>query len=98
LTFQHFGDDLVEGLSSDGPADFERSLLVEEVKIGCTLGMLQCLDRPHRLAYVLGEILDLSGPECAAALEISPELFRKRLQHARTAIEAFTRAHWPCGG
>jgi len=77
------------------PGDSERSVLVEEVKIGCTLGMLQCLDRPHRLAYVLGDILDLSGPECAEALAISPELFRKRLQHARTAIEAFTRAH--CG-
>ena len=95
LNFQRFGDDLAEGLSSDGPADAERSLLVEEVKIGCTLGMLQCLDRPHRLAYVLGEILELSGPECAEAIGISPELFRKRLQHARSAIEAFTRAH--CG-
>ena len=95
LNFQRFGDDLIDGLASDGPADSERSLLVEEVKIGCTLGMLQCLDRPHRLAYVLGEILELSGPECAEALGISPELFRKRLQHARTAIEAFTRAH--CG-
>jgi RNA polymerase sigma factor (sigma-70 family) len=95
LNFQRFGDDLIEGLSSGGPADSERSLLVEEVKIGCTLGMLQCLDRPHRLAYVLGEILDLSGPDSAEALEISPELFRKRLQHARTAIETFTRAY--CG-
>jgi RNA polymerase sigma factor (sigma-70 family) len=95
LNFQRFADDLVEGLSSEGPADAERSLLIEEVKIGCTLGMLQCLDRPHRLAYVLGEILDLSGPEAAEALEIPAELFRKRLQHARTAIEAFTRAH--CG-
>lgn len=95
LTFERFSDDLVEGLSSDGPADAERSLLTEEVKIGCTLGMLQCLDRPHRLAYVLGEILDLPGPEAAEALEISPELFRKRLQHARTMIESFTRA-W-CG-
>ena len=95
LNFQRFGDDLIEGLSSGGPADSERSLLVEEVKIGCTLGMLQCLDRPHRLAYVLGEILDLSGPDSAEALEISPELFRKRLQHARTAIETFTRVY--CG-
>jgi RNA polymerase sigma factor (sigma-70 family) len=95
LNFQRFGDDLAAGLSADGPADSERSLLVEEVKIGCTLGMLQCLDRPHRLAYVLGEILDLSGPESAEALGISPELFRKRLQHARTAIEAFTRTY--CG-
>jgi len=95
LNFQRFADDLVEGLSSDGPADSERSLLVEEVKIGCTFGMLQCLDRPHRLAYVLGEILDFSGPESAEALGISADLFRKRLQHARTAIEAFTRAY--CG-
>jgi RNA polymerase sigma factor (sigma-70 family) len=95
LNFQAFGDDLIEGLSSDGPTDAEHTALVEEVKIGCTLGMLQCLDRAHRLAYVLGEILELSGPDCAEALGISPELFRKRLQHARTAIEAFTRAH--CG-
>lgn len=95
LTFERFAKDLDEGLSSDGPRDAERSILTEEVKIGCTLGMLQCLDRPHRLAYVLGEILDFSGPESAEALGISADLFRKRLQHARTAIEAFTKAH--CG-
>jgi RNA polymerase sigma factor (sigma-70 family) len=95
LTFERFAEDLAEGLSSDGPADAERSLLTEEVKIGCTLGMLQCLDRPHRLAYVLGEILDMPGPEAADTLEITPEVFRKRLQHARAAILSFTRAH--CG-
>ena len=43
----------------------------------------------------LGELLDLSGPDAADALSISPELFRKRLQHARTAIESFTRTY--CG-
>jgi RNA polymerase sigma factor (sigma-70 family) len=95
LTFERFADDLADGLSSDGPSDAERSLLVEEVKIGCTLGMLQCLDRPHRLAYVLGEILELTGPEAAEVLAIAPGLFRKRLQHARAAIESFTRTY--CG-
>jgi len=95
LTFEQFAEDLDEGLCADGPTDAERSILIEEVKIGCTLGMLQCLDRPHRLAYVLGEILDLSGPLAAEALEISPDLYRKRLQHARAAIESFTRAY--CG-
>ena len=77
---------------ADGPLDAERSLLVEEVKIRCTLGMLQCLDRPHRLAYLLGEILDMPGPEAAEALKISPYAFRKRLQHARTAIVSFSRS------
>src|SRR5438093_5376957 len=95
LTFDTFADDLAEGLSTDGPMDAERSLLVEEVKIGCTFGMLQCLDRPHRLAYVLGEILDMPGPEAADALEITADVFRKRLQHARAAILSFTRAY--CG-
>ena len=95
LTFERFAGDLAEGLSSDGPADAERSLLTEEVKIGCTLGMLQCLDRPHRLAYIFGEIFELAGPEAADALGIAPALFRKRLQHARTAIMSFTRTY--CG-
>ena len=40
LTFERFADDLADGLSSTGPADAERSVLTEEVKIGCTLGML----------------------------------------------------------
>jgi RNA polymerase sigma factor (sigma-70 family) len=95
LTFASFADDLAEGLSDDGPADHERSVLTEEVKIGCTLGMLQCLDRPHRLAYALGEIMDLPATEAAQALGLEPAAFRKRLQRARDAIEAFTRQY--CG-
>jgi RNA polymerase sigma factor (sigma-70 family) len=95
LGFARFAEDLGEGLSDDGPAAGERSLLVEEVKIGCTLGMLQCLDRPHRLAYVLGEIFELPAPEAAQALAIAPSAFRKRLQRARERIESFTRTY--CG-
>jgi RNA polymerase sigma factor (sigma-70 family) len=95
LTFERFAADLADGLSADGPAESERSLLTEEVKIGCTLGMLQCLDRPERLAYILGEIFELTGPEAAEVLSISPELFRKRLQHARDRIVSFTQRY--CG-
>jgi len=99
LDFVSFAEDLGEGLAGldtiDRRPSPERSFLTEEVKIGCTLGLLQCLDRPHRLAYVLGEIFEWSAPEAAAALEIEPGAFRKRLQRAREAIEAFTRAH--CG-
>lgn len=95
LSFEAFSDDLAQGLSSDGPADEERSLLTEEVKVGCTLGMLQCLDRPHRIAYVLGGILELEGPEAARALDVEPATFRKRLERAREAVAAFTRQH--CG-
>ena len=95
LSFALFAEDLESGLSTDGPGDDERSLLIEEVKIGCTLGMLQCLDRPHRLAYLLAEVLGLSADEAADALGVEPAALRKRLQRARERIEAFTRAH--CG-
>jgi RNA polymerase sigma factor (sigma-70 family) len=95
LSFRQFGEDLATGLSTEGPRDDERSILVEEVKLGCTLGMLQCLDRPSRLAYVLGEILELPAGQAASALAIEPATFRKRLQRARERIEDFTRKH--CG-
>lgn len=95
LSFERFAEDLAEGVQPSAPDDTEKSLLIEEVKVACTLAMLQCLDRPHRLAYVLGEIMDFSGPEAAEALEISPALFRKRLEHARRGVVAFTKSH--CG-
>jgi RNA polymerase sigma factor (sigma-70 family) len=95
LNFDDFAIDLAEGLSDTGPPDTERSILTAEVKVGCTLGMLQCLDRPHRLAYILGEILELPAPDAASALDLAPAAFRKRLQRARQAIETFTAAH--CG-
>jgi RNA polymerase sigma factor (sigma-70 family) len=69
-----------------GPAD---EALLNEAKVVCTQGMLLCLDRPHRLAYILGEILELSGDEGAAILEIEPAAFRKRLSRARQEMEAF---------
>ena len=95
LSFERFAEDLETGLQPAAPDDTERSMLIEEVKVACTMAMLQCLDRPHRLAYVLGELMEFSGPEAAEALAISPALFRKRLQHARQAILEFTKTH--CG-
>jgi RNA polymerase sigma factor (sigma-70 family) len=95
MSFERFADDLEGGIQPVSASDTEQSVLIEEVKVGCSLAMLQCLDRPHRAAYVLGEIMELSGPEAADVLEVSPALFRKRLQHAREAVIAFTKAH--CG-
>jgi RNA polymerase sigma factor (sigma-70 family) len=95
LRFGALGDDLADGLSPEGPEDAELSLLTTEVKIGCTMAMLQCLDRPHRTAYVLSEILELPAAEVAEALAIDPAALRKRLERARERVWAFTRVH--CG-
>lgn len=95
MTFEQLAEDITGGLSETAPPEAEQSLLVEEVKIGCSFGMLQCLDRDHRLSYILGEIMEMQGPEAAEILEISPELFRKRLQLARTAMRRFMKSY--CG-
>lgn len=95
-TFERFGAELAESPSDEAQAGGPgRDLLLQEVRVGCTLGMLQCLDRPHRLAYILGEILELEGDEAARVLGIRPAAFRKRLSRAREAVIAFTRAR--CG-
>jgi len=94
-TFRRFGAELDEGLG-DAPVETEwpadRAALLEEVKVGCMLGMLTCLDRESRLAYVLGEILEFDGPEAAVILGVTAAAFRKRLSRARSALVAFTRA------
>ncbi len=96
LTFEQFGEDLARGLSDYSPEnDPNESLLLEEVKIGCMLALLLCLDRNHRLAYILGEILELDHHEAAAVLEIAPDAFRKRLSRARARITAFMASR--CG-
>lgn len=95
LRFEQFGRELETHLEPVGADEAMESLLIDEVKVGCSLAMLQCLDRPHRAVFILGEILEFTGPEGASVLQISPVLFRKRLQHARTAVVGFMRSH--CG-
>ena len=96
MSFDDFGHDLTEGLA-EPPTDLgvEEHLLLEEVKIGCTHAMLLCLDRPHRLAFILGEIFELDHKEGAAVLGIKTAAFRKRVSRARELLVEFTREH--CG-
>ena len=66
--------------------EVEYRLLREEVRISCTYGMLLTLSRDVRLAYILGDLVELTDQEGAEALEISPAAFRQRLARARRTI------------
>jgi RNA polymerase sigma factor (sigma-70 family) len=92
LTFEAFGADLLDGLAATPEPD---PVLVTEVKRGCTLAMLTCLDREHPLAFILTEVFDLSHGEAAGLCEVSEEVYRQRVSRARRALEAFTRSY--CG-
>jgi RNA polymerase sigma factor (sigma-70 family) len=73
----------------------ERAVLIREVKVACTSGMLLALDRDHRMAFVLCEILELSGDEAAAVLEIEPATLRKRVSRAKARLHEYMRSK--CG-
>jgi RNA polymerase sigma factor (sigma-70 family) len=64
----------------------EYRLLSEEVRISCTYGILLCLPRPQRAAYLLADVLGLTDREGAEILDISREAFRQRVSRARRTI------------
>jgi RNA polymerase sigma factor (sigma-70 family) len=67
----------------------EMPLLVEEAKVGCTMGMLLCLDRKQRLIFTLGEILGASDTVGAEVLEMTADNFRQCLARARRDLHSF---------
>jgi len=67
----------------------ELPLLVEEAKIGCTTGMLLCLDRKQRLIFTLGEILGVSDTVGGEVLEMTADNFRQCLARARRDLYSF---------
>jgi RNA polymerase sigma factor (sigma-70 family) len=95
LTFARFAEDLHEGLEDPDPAGPDAAVLAEEVKLGCTLGMLLCLDRDHRLAYVLSDVFDIPSADGAFICDVPPATFRKRASRARAQLRAFVEAN--CG-
>jgi RNA polymerase sigma factor (sigma-70 family) len=73
----------------------EQRLLAEETRAGCLLGMLLCLDRGQRLAFVLGEVFETSDATASAALGITRANYRQRLARARKDLFTFMRGN--CG-
>jgi RNA polymerase sigma factor, sigma-70 family len=73
----------------ESQSDVLQKLFVEEIRISCLQGLLLCLDREHRLAYLLADVFDVSSEQGSAILEITPAAFRKRLSRARERMQDF---------
>lgn len=71
---------------SDPVTAAEYRELCEEVRISCTHGMLMCLSRTLRMAYLLGDVLGLTHIEGAEICGCSPAAFRQRLARSRTTM------------
>ncbi|WP_162930106.1 RNA polymerase sigma factor [Pseudophaeobacter sp. EL27] len=90
LSFQMFADDLLSGIADEQIAAPEEHVMLNELRLKCTMAMLLCLDREHRAAYVLGDVLEFEHGAAADVLDITPGTYRKRLSRARARVQDFT--------
>ncbi len=90
LTFDMFAEGLLDGLVDENAASSEDHVMLNELRVNCTMAMMLCLDRDHRAAYVLGDILELDHHEAAEVLQVAPATYRKRLSRARSKVQEFT--------
>jgi len=98
VDFEDYAELIDRGLVSQWNRSIPKAIMtiwVKEVIISCTQGMLLCLDRDHRLAYILGEIFNVSGEQGAYILNITPAAFRKRLSRGKNRLSRFMEKH--CG-
>ena len=92
-------DDFAADLSSiSNPQSYDepdREIMEKEMKTGCTLAMLQCMDRNHRVTFILGSILKINSTTGAEITATSPANFRKRLELSRKTLGNFLNQN--CG-
>jgi DNA-directed RNA polymerase specialized sigma24 family protein len=91
-TFDEMGHHLDRALTEEVPADVPpevRPVFAEEVKIGCTQTMLLCLDRPHRLVYVLADVFGHDHATAAQIIGVDRSLFTAMLDNARERLHDF---------
>jgi RNA polymerase sigma factor (sigma-70 family) len=88
LGAEQYAAALDAGLAEVDPTleEAEYRLLSEEVRISCTYGMLLCLPRAQRAAYLLADVLGLTDGEGAEILDCSREAFRQRVSRARRTL------------
>ena len=69
----------------------ETNLMLEELKIKCWSGIILCLNRKHRLVFILGEIFDVKDALGSQIMDISKSNYRKILSRSRKKIYNFMR-------
>src|ERR1043165_4352690 len=93
ITFSQFGAALDNTPDLDLPdpksVPVDVPFLVDEAKIGCTTGMLLCLDRKKRLVFTLGEVFGASDTVGGEIMDMTADNFRQCLARARRDLYSF---------
>jgi len=92
LNFDIYKMDLESDLQAPGKLQEtpEYQVMLNELRISCTMAMLLCLNLAHRMAYILGDIMEMEHSEASEVLGISKTNYRKQLSRARDKVVEFT--------
>jgi RNA polymerase sigma factor (sigma-70 family) len=85
-TYYSFVDQVPDQEPDDTP---EMALIAEDLKIGCVMGSLLCLNRTQRLAFILTVGFGATDTVGSELMEMSPDAFRKNLSRARGKLREF---------
>jgi RNA polymerase sigma factor (sigma-70 family) len=88
MTFRAFSEMLQESPDTTATERPEDALLLKQAKTQCSRALLQCLDGSHRVAFVLGEILEFDATDASDILGVQPATYRKQLSRARAELTA----------
>lgn len=69
-----------------GFSSSEGSLLLNETRTGCIMGMLLCLNRKDRLVFIIGGVMEIDSNTGSELMSISAVNFRKILSRARKRL------------
>jgi len=92
-SFEYYGE-LIDNLPdiplpSQDATSTELPLLVEETRIECMMGMLLCLERELRLAFILGVVFGVNDKTGSAIMNVTRDNYRKKLSRARQKVAGF---------
>ncbi|WAS91678.1 RNA polymerase sigma factor [Nannocystis punicea] len=88
-SFPAFAEHLADGRDDGAVERVQDAVLHQQIKLACSRAMLHCLDGDHRIAFVLGELLELPAADAGEILGVEPATYRKRLSRARAALTEF---------
>ena len=76
-------------------SDKEMEIYIEQVKVGCTKAMLQCLDPVDRFVYILGKLFAFECKHGAKICDMTEAAYRQRLSRASKRVTNFMKFN--CG-
>ncbi len=95
LSFKAYHSAIAEVPDESPQSIPDSELLVQDIMIGCVLGMMLCLERRQRLAFILGVVFGVRDAVGGEVMGITRANFRQLLSRARKAL--FDHMHGYCG-